>query len=460
MKTKNWLFIVMSILFLILIGLYVYQANFFNSHFFPKTNANGLDISQMTKKEAEKVLAAKSDSDLLALTEDGKPWKEVPKKELGIEYDYSKGLDKVFKKQNSWLWPISYFKTDTYTVDDSSLNEESLANYSANLKEELTALNEERTPSQNASIKKEELGFTIVPEVQGDDLDVDGILKALPEHLKEGKTTLELEDFKTSPAVKADNADLKKSLTEITKLTEQSLEYYINGQTIKAGPEVISEWINFDEKTQEASLDKEKVRNYVAGLGETYNTSTNPTTFNSTARGEVTIPAGTFSWTIQTDAETEELYNALLAGEGVQRSPIAQGSTSVQPALIGNTYIEVDLANQHMYYYKDGKVALETDIVSGKPSTPTPPGVNYVWNKELNATLRGTNDDGSKYAEPVDYWMPIDWIGVGIHDSDWQPAYGGQLWKTVGSHGCINTPPGVMKELYGMIDVGVPVLVF
>lgn len=460
MKTKNWLFITMSILFLILIGLYIYQVTFFNSHFFPKTTANGLDISQLTKKEAEKVLAAKSDSDLLTLTENGQPWKEVPKKELGIEYDYSKGLDKVFKKQNSWLWPIGYIKSETYSVADTSLNEAALASYSATLKEELTTLNADRTPSKNASIKKEDVGFMIAPEVQGDDLDVESILKALPEHLKEGKDTLDLESFKTSPEIKADDPALKKSLADITKLTNQSIEYYINGQTIKVGPEVISEWITFDETTQKASLDKEKVRSYVANLGESYNTSTNPTLFKSTARGEVSIPAGTFSWTIQTDAETEELYNALLAGEGVQRSPIAQGSTSVQPALIGNTYIEIDLANQHMYYYKDGSIALETDIVSGKPSTPTPPGVNYVWKKELNATLRGTNDDGSKYAEPVDFWMPIDWTGVGIHDSDWQPAYGGQLWKTVGSHGCINTPPGVMKELYAMIEVGVPVLVF
>ena len=48
---------------------------------------------------------------------------------------------------------------------------------------------------------------------------------------------------------------------------------------------------------------------------------------------------------------------------------------------------------------------------------------------------------------------------VGIHDSDWQPEYGGDLWKTRGSHGCVNTPPGVMKELFGMVEVGTPVIV-
>jgi lipoprotein-anchoring transpeptidase ErfK/SrfK len=55
--------------------------------------------------------------------------------------------------------------------------------------------------------------------------------------------------------------------------------------------------------------------------------------------------------------------------------------------------------------------------------------------------------------------MPIDWTGVGSHDSNWQPAYGGELWKTVGSHGCVNTPPGVMAELFDMVEVGTPVIV-
>ena len=168
----------------------------------------------------------------------------------------------------------------------------------------------------------------------------------------------------------------------------------------------------------------------------------------------MTVPAGTLSWTIQTDAETEALIEALKAGEDFTRTPIAQGSTDAGSPLFGNTYIEVDLKNQHMWYYKDGQLVLETAIISGKPATPTPTGVFYVWNKEEDATLTGED-----YASPVDYWMPIDWTGVGIHDSDWKTEYGGDLWKTRGSHGCINTPPGVMKELYSKAEVGTPVIV-
>ena len=39
-------------------------------------------------------------------------------------------------------------------------------------------------------------------------------------------------------------------------------------------------------------------------------------------------------------------------------------------------------------------------------------------------------------------------------DYDQKPEYGGDLRKTHGSHGCVNTPPGVMKELSGMVEVG------
>ena len=172
----------------------------------------------------------------------------------------------------------------------------------------------------------------------------------------------------------------------------------------------------------------------------------------------MTVPAGTYSWTIWTDNEVEQLTELILSGKGfTNRVPAYQGSTTPETPLISNTYIEVDLQAQHMWYYKDGKVALETPIISGKPSTPTPPGVFYVWNKKRNEILRGED-----YASPVDYWMPIDWTGVGIHDSPWQNAnaYGGTSYTTVGSHGCINTPPDVCAKLFNMIDVGVPVVIF
>lgn len=55
--------------------------------------------------------------------------------------------------------------------------------------------------------------------------------------------------------------------------------------------------------------------------------------------------------------------------------------------------------------------------------------------------------------------MPVKG-GIGIHDADWRDEFGGEIYKTSGSHGCINVPPEIMPELYERTEVGMPVIMF
>lgn len=123
---------------------------------------------------------------------------------------------------------------------------------------------------------------------------------------------------------------------------------------------------------------------------------------------------------------------------------------------IGPTYIEIDMTTQHMYYYQEGELKLDTDIVTGNMARKmgTPEGINYVYNKQRNRVLRGPG-----YASPVKYWMPVKG-GIGIHDASWRKEFGGEIYKKSGSHGCINTPTDVMSTLYDMVEVGTPVVMF
>ncbi len=49
--------------------------------------------------------------------------------------------------------------------------------------------------------------------------------------------------------------------------------------------------------------------------------------------------------------------------------------------------------------------------------------------------------------------------GIGIHDSVWEGAYGGDIYKYDGSHGCINTPLTPLRQ-YENVSVGTPVIVY
>ena len=48
--------------------------------------------------------------------------------------------------------------------------------------------------------------------------------------------------------------------------------------------------------------------------------------------------------------------------------------------------------------------------------------------------------------------------GVGMHDATWRNKFGGEIYKTSGSHGCINLPLSIAKELYEEVETGFPVV--
>lgn len=127
---------------------------------------------------------------------------------------------------------------------------------------------------------------------------------------------------------------------------------------------------------------------------------------------------------------------------------------------VGDTYIDVDISNQVVKMYKNGALVFSASCVTGNRATgtTTDTGTYYVLNKIRDVVLRGENVDGSEYASPVKYWLGVTWGGQGLHDADWRDTFGGGIWKTDGSHGCINMPPAQMPALFNAAEVGMPVV--
>jgi lipoprotein-anchoring transpeptidase ErfK/SrfK len=67
---------------------------------------------------------------------------------------------------------------------------------------------------------------------------------------------------------------------------------------------------------------------------------------------------------------------------------------------------------------------------------------------------------GADYNTHVDYAMPISWNGIMIHDASWRNKFGGNIYKYNGSHGCINTPLDKVKELFDLIEMDTPVIIY
>lgn len=437
---------------------YFGAGSYYEDKFLPNTMLDGIDISNDTVAQAKEETTAAITQAQIQIVENGETVYAFTPADLGVSIDNTEKLETLKAEQSGWNWPILLFQEKQEETDLSgvSVDEAALGNLLAAMPLE----NESRTAPVNATVVKGTEGYEILPETAGNKVDLELLKTTMLEAIIAGETEIDLAQAYQQPTLKADEPILAETLQKLDKLTDTVIQYTISGQTETVPQTAIVEWLGIDENG-EVSVNREGVAAYLQGLSDKYSTYSRTRDFLATDGETVQVPSGTYGWTLAVAAETENLIEYVLAGKDVTVTPNYNGTGyHADGADIGTTYVEVDLSSQHMWYYKDGTVALETDIVSGHPQTPTPTGVFYIWNKEEDAVLKGYNPKTEKdYESPVEYWMPVDWTGVGIHDSSWQPAYGGEYWVTAGSNGCVNTPPGVMAELYGMIDIGVPVVI-
>lgn len=456
-RVKRLIIISLAVV-VVFVGYYSFKSIRYADQLLPKTRVNRIDVGGLTIEQANEKLKKKWSEQPFTIQLDHTTWKTVKRSELGWSKDHLLDLSKIKQTQNPFSWGIASLIGNHYQLANTH-DKAKMDQLTASLSGEILQRNTTRVPTTNAVIEWQNGKFTVVPEKQGNTIDVAAVQKTLREKLENGKSSLNAENYYAQPILKKNDDKVQKAMSKLNKLAKLKGSYTINGSKVNLSADELSSWLTTNEQA-EVLLKPEKVTAFVTKLNSDYNTKENPIKFNSTQRGEVIVPVGIYTWSINIPAEVNALSAQVLKGKDFSRTPIVESSKPNGQANIGHTYVEVDLQNQYMWYYQEGKIQFETAIVSGKPSTPTPPGVNYVTSKSTDQILRGLNEDGSKYASPVSYWMPIDHTGVGIHDSNWQSAYGGDLWLYRGSHGCINTPPAKMAELYPMLEVGTPVLVF
>ena len=137
----------------------------------------------------------------------------------------------------------------------------------------------------------------------------------------------------------------------------------------------------------------------------------------------------------------------------------------IKKSKVRTSFIMVDISEQRLIYLKNKELILDTHVVTGmndKHDTPTGYYIVKKDNKQKERTLRGTNDNGTKYAAYVDYWMPfITSRGIGFHDASWrdEDEFNDSTYIYDGSHGCVNMPFDAAKTLYKAITYDEDVII-
>ena len=433
---------------------------YFRSHYLFNTTINGQDFSKQTVEDARAFFAGQADAYALKITESGGKTEDITGSEIDMSWNDSQALDQILKDQNAFAWPMEYFKETSKEITfDISYDKAALEKKVSSLK----AVTAEPIQPQSAYPEFDGNSYVIKPEVYGTDLDSKKLLKQIHESVArlDKEIDLQKEGFYKAPEYTAESPKLKELCQTLNQYCKASITYEMD-IPIVVDKTLISTWLSYDADFH-VTLDEAAIRNWMTEFGRRYDTvgTTRPLT---TPAGKATeVSGGTYGWIINEDVEFPALVTSIRNGEVVTKAPAYdQTAASHAPQDWGGTFLEVDLAAQHMWYLENGTVVFESDVVTGKSSTPTPPGVYNILEKLSPTVLVGnivpeTNEP--EYRTPVDFWMRVTWSGIGFHDATWQPAFGGDVYLWNGSHGCINMPYYNAQELYSILQLGTPVVV-
>lgn len=351
-------------------------------------------------------------------------------------------------EQNYLLWPIELFSDNDYNVElDKNIDREKLKEWLEN-----SDLNKDIDEPENAKIEKSGNDYIVIEEIKGNKLDLDKVVEIVSEAFVAGEKTIDIEDAYVEPEVTTEKLNDRLDALNNIKNSEITIKFDNSEEKLTD----LQDYLNDD--TYE--IDKEKIGNFVNELKEKYDNQGKKRKFTTTSGNEIEIGGGIFGNKIHKDKTATKIIEAINTGKSETIEPVYTHK-SMNGGEIGNSYIEISIAQQHMWFYKDGQLVVDTPVVTGTANGryDTPKGVHEAWIKERNRFLRGKNSDGSDYKVPVKYWIQVDYTGVGIHDAYYRSSYGGSIYKSNGSHGCINTPFKNVKTIYDNLEKGSPVII-
>ena len=462
-------------------GIYLKQ-QWDRTNYFENTTINGYDVSEMEPQDVLGLLVADYSAPKVMLMEKGEEAMSASLAELGYEVDQEallQGLQDALKRQ----------KTSVTVLVESLMNGNSFqvpVLFSFDEEKFVSAVNsgalqEERIVSVDAQMRYDAANknYYMEPEIYGtefEDGDLQQIVKEQVDSLvanayPQQDLTIDIpESIYIKPQVTQDDVELNNLCNLYNQYDKAKITYLFGEEKVVVDWDTIQNWLIIEDG--DARLDEESIYNYVISLAAKYDTRYYDRKFHTSLGTDIVIPSSEndYGYTIYQDGEFSQLVSDIKGNAQVEREPVyfSTDGNYGNPVYyrrngtddLAGTYVEVNLTRQHLWFYKDGELIVESDLVSGSVAkkSETKTGVFPLAYKESPSILRGA-EAANGYETEVKYWMPF-YDGQGLHDADWRSAFGGNIYQTNGSHGCVNLPPETARKIYENIEAGVAIILY
>lgn len=449
-SSGNVIILVASIVLIYLMG-----SAYFAQHFFPGTVINGVNVSLKAHSAAERTIRSFVKDYRLQLIERKGEVEEIIGQDIGMQYNEKVGIAEVLQWQKPFKWISFLISEQEYHIDDLIVYDKAALE---NKIKELKCLKGKVIEPQNVSFRYNDGSYEIIEEVFGNKINLDKLKNAIELYIFKGETKLNLEDKLCyyNPRYTTNSEKTSKTKELLNKYASANITYMFGSESEVLDGSKINQWLSVDENL-EVVVDEVAAMKYVRVLGKKHDTVGVARNFRTSTGKVIEVKGGLYGWKIDQEAEIKALIENIKHGEVLDKEPVyAQKAWYRSGNEIGSTYVEINITKQHLWFYKNGRIITQGAVVTGNPSRgfSTVLGTYMLNYKDKGAVLSGPD-----YEAPVTYWMPF-FGNIGIHDATWRHSFGGQIYKTRGSHGCVNAPFYLAKAIFENIEEGTPIICY
>lgn len=463
-KASRIVIVLFSILLFAAISLYCSVAYYYKDGFSYGTYINGISATGKTIDQLNsELLSGVGDYEGLTVTVGNGKSYNIAASDVDLKYNYRENLKEALNSQHAMLWGLNFLGHRNISVTPVISYSNTMFAENVDNLPFFTHYPEERRTVE--IVKTLNHGYELI-NMRRNVLNEDYAKSLIAESFNNFDTSLDLVDsecYRDLPLSEQNVKDIEL-FDKIDAFQNRNITFLFGDDKETIDRSVAYKFIKVDnagnfklDLSGNPILDKDALNEYVDSLAEKYDTFETPRKFKTTDGRIVSVEGGNYGNKLDTDAEKEYLYNAFVNNINEEHNPAYLHEAPIKGSNdLGDTYIEIDLTKQRMYYYEKGIQKVATDIVSGCLSNghSTIRGTYFIYNHRRNTTLIGPN-----YASFVRYWLGI-YKGYGIHDASWRNKFGGEIYKTSGSHGCVNTPYENIKTMWESVEDGTPCVVF
>ena len=268
-----WIFL----LLLVIAGCYYCGYTYSQTHFLENTFINGIDVSNMTAPEVEKILSGKAEGYELKITFRDGEVEVIDGDTIGFKVKPDGSVDRILQSQDHKEWFRCFFRrTDGEVEQHTTYDPNRLKAAVAALPE----LQEDRMVApKDAYIVLQDTTFTIVPEVEGSLVDIGIVQNAATEAVSKEQTDIVVTDLEGSykvPSVRAQDAAIVEKCDDYNQMLAGSITWNMpNGESLTVDKNTTVNWLSRDddgEYYRDEDLWEENIEFWVDELARNVNT--------------------------------------------------------------------------------------------------------------------------------------------------------------------------------------------